>query len=293
MTTLNYAIITPARDEEFLLPGLAADLVRQTLPPQAWVIVDNGSTDKTQTVARELAQQHTWVELVTISGVAQPTRGGPVVEAFEAGLAALKDMPSVVVKLDADVGLPQNYFARLISEFEKNPTLGIAAGSRLESSDAGWQVRHVTGTMVRAQARAYRRECLKGVLPLERCVGWDHIDQLKAGARGWQSLEITDLCFEHRRKEGARDGNRHWYIQGEAAHYLGYRPTYLLLRTLHRAASDPAAFRMIGGYVGGLVHRRRRCGDRWVTEKVRAQQRLSQLPNRISELRNGRSSVPV
>jgi biofilm PGA synthesis N-glycosyltransferase PgaC len=287
---LDYAIVTPARDEETLLPELATSVLAQTVIPKAWIIVDNGSTDTTLAIGRRLAVENEWISCIFTGGPERPTRGGPVVEAFEAGLNQLDDPAGVIVKLDADVRIPPDYFERLLRAFEQEPSLGIASGTRLEPDGEGWRVRRVTGTMVRAQARAYRSECLSGVLPLERCVGWDHVDQMKAAARGWQSLEVGDLFFRHVRPDGARDGNDYWSLQGAAAHYLGYRPTYVLLRTLHRFPRDPKAARMIAGYLGALISGAPRCGDRWVVAKTREQQRLSQLPDRVRELRSGRVS---
>lgn len=286
---LDYAIVTPARDEEALLPELATSVLAQTVLPRSWVIVDNGSTDTTYTIGQRLSGEHEWITCLRTDGSQRPRRGGPVVEAFEAGLDELGELPAVIVKLDADARIPPDYFERLLSAFEQDPGLGLASGTRLEPDGTDWRIRRVTGTMVRAQARAYRRDCLRGVLPLERCVGWDHVDQLKAQARGWRSTEIGDLFFQHVRPDGARDGGDYWSLQGAAAHYLGYRPTYVLLRGLHRFRGDPKAMRMVSAYLRDTVRRAPRCADRWVVAKTREQQRLSNLPERMRELRSGRS----
>jgi glycosyltransferase involved in cell wall biosynthesis len=283
-----YAIVTPARDEAELLPDLAKDVVGQTAAASAWIVVDNGSTDETRAVAEQLAAQHSWVRCMAIPGPGRPTRGGPVVKAFEAGLAELVDLPEVVVKLDADVRLPNDYFERLLDAFDHDPRLGIASGTRLEPDAEHWRVRRVTGTMVPAQARAYRRECLRMISPLERCVGWDHVDQLKSSIHGWRNLEVSELFFRHVRPGGTRDGNDYWLLQGAAAHYLGYRPTYVLFRALHRASRDPNAARMIAGYVSATMHRSPRCSDPSVVDKTREQQRWSNLPQRIRELQGRR-----
>jgi hypothetical protein len=126
------------------------------------------------------------------------------------------------------------------------------------------------------------------ILPLERCVGWDHVDQLKSSINGWQNLEVSDLFFRHVRPGGTRDGNDYWLLQRAAAHCLGYRPTYVLLRALHRASRDPSAARMIAGYVSATMHRSPRCSDHWVVQKTREQQRWSNLPQRIRELQGRR-----
>ena len=51
--SMRYALVTPTRDEETDLPRLAAEsLAAQTVRPDVWVIVDNGSTDRTVEIAR-------------------------------------------------------------------------------------------------------------------------------------------------------------------------------------------------------------------------------------------------
>ena len=290
---LDYAIITPARDEEAFLPRLADNVVAQAVLPKEWVIVDDGSIDRTMEIAQLLASEHTWIRCKSIRGPERPTRGGPVVEAFECGVDELSEPPAIIVKLDADVEIPPNYFERVIRAFEENPSLGLACGTRLELDGDDWKVRRVTGKIVRAQARAYRDRCLIGIRPLERCVGWDHIDVMKAAARGWSSMEIGDLYVRHLRAAGARDGDQYWSLQGAAAHYLGYRPSYVLFRALHRFPNDRKSLRMITSYFSGVLHKRQRCPDPWVVAKTREHQRLSNLPKRVRELRSSRPTEPI
>ena len=44
---LQYAAVTPVRDEEDNLRRLAESMLDQTYKPVAWIVVDNGSTDGT------------------------------------------------------------------------------------------------------------------------------------------------------------------------------------------------------------------------------------------------------
>ena len=55
---LTFAAITPTRNEAENLRRLAPCMAAQTHPPVRWIIVDNGSTDETPAIARELADQH-------------------------------------------------------------------------------------------------------------------------------------------------------------------------------------------------------------------------------------------
>ena len=116
---LTYSIITPARDEAENLRRLAPCLVAQTVRPAAWVIVDDGSTDGTRSLVTSLAREHPWIRVASAGG-GTLERGGPIVRAFNAGLAELEPLPDIVVKLDADITLDPDHFERLLSGFEGN-----------------------------------------------------------------------------------------------------------------------------------------------------------------------------
>jgi poly-beta-1,6-N-acetyl-D-glucosamine synthase len=283
--SLSYAVVTPARDEVDNLRRLAVCLAGQTVPPTAWVIVDNGSSDGTYDLALGLRREHAWVHAVSIPGAGGAVRGGPVIRAFNAGVAALGERPDVVVKLDADVSVEPDHFERLLHEFAADPRLGIASGSCWELDGGTWRQDFTTGTSARGAARAYRWECLQAVSPLEEARGWDGIDELKANLRGWRTGTVLDLPFRHHRTVGERDGSERlaWEAEGELAHYMGYRLGYLLVRALYRALREPAALAMVWAYGRAVVRREPRCPDADARAYLREQQRLRHLPLRARE----------
>lgn len=284
MNSLRYALVTPARDEADNLGRLANAIEAQTLAPETWVIVDNGSTDGTSAVARELEGRLPSIRVIEIPAAGDVDRGTPVVHAFHAGLAALDDVPDVVVKLDADLSFEPDYFERLMAAFAADPRLGMASGSAWELEDGEWREQYMTGESVWGAARAYRRECLGDVLPLEPRMGWDGIDALKAAVAGWRTKTLFDLPFRHHRAEGERDGRkRAWYALGRCAHFMGYRPSYQLVRAAHHLRHDRAAIGLLTGYVSSAVAREPQCSDRAAIDYLRDRQRLRSLLARRRE----------
>ena len=205
--------------------------------------------------------------------------------AFNAGLALIPPGADVVVKLDADVSFEDDYFARMLQAFEADPRLGIVSGTCFEQREGEWRERHVTADHVWGASRAYRTACLAQVSPLEERMGWDGIDVLKASAYGWRTGVVPGLAFHHHRGEGSRDGGRFapWVARGRAAHYMGYRPSFLILRAIRHAARDPAALMMIPGWIKPALSREPTCSDTVARGYLRRQQRLRELPRRARE----------
>ncbi len=293
---LSHALITPARNEERALPRLAESILAQSVRPAEWIIVDDGSTDGTAAAAAELAAGSDWIKLVTLpptpGSLRLGRRQGRDLLALEAGLSAASRRPELVTKLDADVTLPPVYLERLGAAFAADPELGLASGSRWEWQDGTWRQRHLTGTSVEAQARTYRLDCWRDVQPLEPRLGWDGVDEVTAILLGWTTLVLRDLRFHHHRRIGDREGRlRARLAEGEAAHYMGYRMSYLAARAAWNAREEPAALAIPAGYLRQVLRRRSRCPDPAVRAHVRRRQSPRHLLRTWAEARGRRVQV--
>jgi glycosyltransferase involved in cell wall biosynthesis len=274
---LNYGAITPVRNEAENLPRLAEAMVRQTQRPAFWTIVDNGSDDHTVDVARGLARVHDWIRVLEIPSL-PVGRGAPIVRSFHAGLAERPVDVDVVVGIDADVSFALDYLERLVAAFVDDARLGIASGGGWEEKGGEWRERHLTGSTVWGATRAYRFACLERLLPLEERLGWDGIDEFKANALGWRTRIVPGIAFRHHRPEGARDGGWQARVtQGDFCWYVGYRPSYVLLRSVFNLTRDRAALGIAWGYLRGAVRRVPQLDDPRARAYVRSGQRLRKL----------------
>lgn len=281
-----YAVITPVRNEHENLPRLARSLAAQTAPPARWLVVDNGSTDGTVGVARSLAEELDWLRVLTIPPQVSAARGAPIVRSLHAAIDELtrEPAPDFVVNVDADISFESDYFQHLLGKFAADPGLGIGSGTCYEYERGAWRQRHVTGSTVWGGSRMFRWACLQEVLPFEERFAWDGIDEIKANARGWRTVTFLDLPFQHHRREGERDGRFGSRVeQGRAAHYLGYRGWYLVLRAFRHLPREPAATGLIWGYASSMLAGQPRCADENARAYLRRQQSPLRLPARARE----------
>ena len=69
-TKPKYIVISPARNEEKNIEYTIKSVLSQTIKPLKWIIVDDGSTDKTAEIIKRYAQGNDWISLIQV-----PDRG--------------------------------------------------------------------------------------------------------------------------------------------------------------------------------------------------------------------------
>ena len=61
---MNYVIITPARNEEKYIENTLISVINQTVKPQEWIIVNDGSIDRTGSIIDLYADKVEWIRTV-------------------------------------------------------------------------------------------------------------------------------------------------------------------------------------------------------------------------------------
>jgi glycosyltransferase involved in cell wall biosynthesis len=262
MTTapLTYVLITPARNEEAHLEATIQSVVGQTVRPLQWVIVSDGSTDRTEAIAADHASQHPWITLV-----ARPPREtrdfAGKVGAFNAGAAAIKhDRYDIIASLDADLTFVPDFFEYLLGKFAADPQLGLAGcpfsedGTTYDYSFSS--VEHVSGA-----CQMFRRECFEqigGYVPLKGG-GIDVVATLMSRMKGWRTRTFTDRIVVHHRPMGSANDNSKFmanYKLGQRAYRLGFHPVWQLCRSAYQMTRRPyvtAGVALAAGYFGAML----------------------------------------
>src|SRR2546429_3133944 len=107
---MKYVLITPARNEEAFIRKTLDSMVAQTLLPERWLIVDDGSTDRTAEIVESYAKNYRWVELVRRPQRQSRDFTGKA-HAFNDGFERIRPLQfEVIGNLDADISFEADYF---------------------------------------------------------------------------------------------------------------------------------------------------------------------------------------
>lgn len=234
---MKFLIIIPTHNEEKNILPCLESLKNQTFQDFKCVIVNDGSTDKTQEIVED------FIKSVTLSGVealsfkvlnlkkSEHQPGAKVVRTFNKGLE-IENLENfdVVCKFDADIIFPENYLEKIKEVYEKNPKAGMVSGlvyikkgfvnfvrkplvyaqpdkkdfttSQLYdfTNQNDWTFENLSSkNHVRGPIKSYRKELFQKMNGLRAVLGWDNIDVMLCKMHGFETVTIKELWVKHLR----------------------------------------------------------------------------------------------
>jgi glycosyltransferase involved in cell wall biosynthesis len=262
---MKYVLITPAHNEEAFIAKTLDSMVGQTLLPERWVIVDDGSTDETGEIVERYASRYPWIELVRLPQHRDRSFAGKV-HAFNAGLERVQSLQlDVIGNLDADLSFKPDYLEFLMRKFSEDPKLGVAGTPFIEDGydsarDSFEGENHVAGG-----CQLFTRQCFQdvgGYIP-NRAGGIDWIAVTTARMKGWKTRSFPEKRFHHYRTLGTagRSNAAASFSYGEKDYYLGGSPIWELFRVAYRMTKQPViidGLALLSGYCWAALRRMKR-----------------------------------
>lgn len=273
----KYVIVSPVRDEEQYIERTIDSVLRQTIRPTEWIIVDDGSRDKTGKIIDDYAGKYSWIKAVHRTDRGNRVPGTGVMEAFYDGYHLLGSADwDFIVKLDGDVGLESDYFQRCFERFKQDPKLGLCGGVMYCPHKGELKLESNPVFHVRGPIKLYRRACWEAIGGLIKAPGWDTVDEVQANRLGWRSRSFSDLRVIHYRPTGAAQGAwRDGVKMGRCAYVTGYHPLFMMIKCLKRTLQKPYFIVAIAhgyGFMTGYLKRIPQVKDRALIRYVRDQQ---------------------
>ncbi|KKH38750.1 glycosyltransferase family 2 protein [Methanosarcina mazei] len=245
----DYILATPCKNEEESLPKLAESVINQTIKPVLWVIVDDGSTDKTPDILKDLTSKYTWIKNVRLNEKPRDL-GIHVSHVYRTGFDYAinyckknKLQYNNIGCVDADIILENNYFELLAVELEKNKNLGVCSG-RIGNIING----EVIWTTFRADipsggARLWRKKCFETTGGYLLTCSPDSVSNVKAKLQGWEIRQFKDIKALSTRAYASAEGQWKGYKKvGANNYFIGYTPSHVILKGLKSLHSNNKSF---------------------------------------------------
>ena len=233
---MKFLIIIPAHNEEENIGYCLTSLENQSFKNFELIIVNDGSTDRTERIAAEFSERNSNFELLNLEkSDHQP--GAKVVATFNKGLQQKNlDDFDIVCKFDADIIFPKDYLEKINSVYVKNPKAGMVSGLvkinniNFESTSAfdfedineRWYFENLSSKEhVRGPIKSYRKECFKDMKGLRPVLGWDNIDVMLSKMHHWEVITIKKLWVKHLRPTAFKYKNQKAEKLGEYFYNIG------------------------------------------------------------------------
>ncbi|MEZ7509588.1 glycosyltransferase family 2 protein [Cloacibacterium sp. Arc13] len=219
---MKFLIIIPAHNEEKNILPCLESLKNQTFQDFKCVIVNDGSTDKTQEIVEKFLENNLKFRIYNLK-LSKHEPGAKVVRTFNKGLETenLENF-DVVCKFDADIIFPENYLEKVNEVYEKNPKAGMVSGlvyikkgfdsAQPDKKDFTtsqlydfthqneWTFENLSSkNHVRGPIKSYRKELFQKMNGLRAVLGWDNIDVMLCKMHGFETVTLQELWVKHLR----------------------------------------------------------------------------------------------
>jgi glycosyltransferase involved in cell wall biosynthesis len=243
MKDIIYVLITAARNEQQYIEKTIQSVVSQTILPNKWVIVSDGSTDRTDEIVKRYEGYYDFIQLFRREP-GDNRNFASQVYAQKTGISQLEGIEyQFLGLLDADVSFERDYYESVLGKFQENAKLGIAGGILFENIGGKWvRLDNSTSWSVGGPIQMFRRECYEAIdyIPLKRG-GQDAIAEVMARMHGWEVRSFPGIVVLHHRITGTETRNilSVRFQRGVAHHCNGNHPFFEVVRCLYRIFERP------------------------------------------------------
>ncbi len=274
---MEYVLITPARNEEKFIEKTILSVIGQKTRPKKWVIVSDGSTDRTDEIVKKYLPENDWMGLIRL-GENCDRNFAAKVRCFNAAYEIIKNEEyDIIGNLDADISFDEDFYQYLLDRFMENENLGVAGTPFVEAGFHSHSHGYVNFEHVSGAVQTFRRSCFEdigGYVPVAGG-GIDWIAVTSARMKGWQTRTFTGKVCYHARQMGTAESGKlaAQYRLGGNDYYLGGHFVWQLFRSVYQMKEKPfviGGIFLLAGYLSAFARRVKRPVSR---ELIRFHQR--------------------
>jgi glycosyltransferase involved in cell wall biosynthesis len=290
----NYILITAARNEEKYIENTIKTIITQTALPVKWIIVSDGSTDRTDEIVLQYSARHKFIHLMRkTANINGQVDFSSKVQAIKKGYEKLQDIEyDFIGILDGDVTFDSWYYEKILNKFAENSKLGIAGGIILDQYDDHCIRRSPNrSNYVSGCIQLFRRKCYEdvgGLHPIKEG-GEDTVAAITAQMKGWHVKAFEELnVYHNKQSEATRDKLKEAYRAGLMFYALGSYPLFEIIKSIKIIFEKPyflyAFVRMFGYLIPYFKRHKRQVSDefiRFMRKEQHAQMKAVFIKNRV------------
>jgi len=254
MNNEKYILITAAKNEELFIEKTIQSVLNQTIKPERWIIVSDGSTDQTDLIVKQYSDNYKFIDLISFPPKKERNFSSKVIALNEAlrKIGAMKY--DFIGNLDADITLEKSYYEKVFRTFRANQWLGVAGGIILDCVGDKVYPQNISLNTVAGAIQVFRKQCFENIgnyVPF-KYGGEDAYMETMARMNGWEVLTLTELKVLHHRPTGTGMGSlsKANLRSGKMFFTLGYSPFFLFVRCLYRIFDKPLLIGSILNIIG-------------------------------------------
>lgn len=282
-------VISPVRDEAKFVSNTLEAMVAQTVRPQEWLFVDDGSTDDTRMIVESYSARFPWIRIISRENRGFRQLGSGVVAAFNYGRENLVSKEyRFIAKLDGDMSFPPKYIEVMLARLEDEPQLAAVSGKVFRPEKNGLVEEYMIDEMVAGQFKLYKRDAFESIGGFTQTILWDGIDVHRCRIKGYSTLSFhhPEARLVHHRLMGSSDSSvyKGRVRLGRGIWFMGYHPLYAFASAVFRMREKPY---VVGGvliflsYLYAAVRREPQFEDREFVRALR-QWQLGRIRSLIS-----------
>lgn len=216
----SYYVIVTCRNSENDIESAIKSLLRQTIKPKYIIIVDDGSTDNTPSILKELKSTNDNIHLIT-----NPDLGydiGRVVVNWNKAINLARTLNLGITDYHMigtdDTQYEGSYAEKIMYNMDNDNRIVVASGNY---DDNNYVTPHGAGRFVR---NSFFNNVLRRY---PEKMGYESVILQMSLYHGFKNLVINEARFSHTRQLGE---NHHFYEFGASMRTLGYHPLFVLGR---------------------------------------------------------------
>jgi poly-beta-1,6-N-acetyl-D-glucosamine synthase len=248
----KYVLLTAAKNEGLYIEKTLESVANQTILPQKWIIINDGSTDDTERIIVRYRDKCKFIELISRQSNQERNFNSKSLALKEAYKLLKEYEYDYIGNLDADVSFENNFYEILIKYFNKDKCLGIIGGVIWEMNKKMWVYSHHRPEWcVGGATQFFRRELFEkiGGYPSLKYGGEDTVAEYLAREYGWKVKAFQELKVYHHKLKSQRYSDiwSKYYQLGIQEYLWGTIISFQLLKCISRFIRKPYV-------LGGLIN---------------------------------------